>query len=179
MEEDTDKHKHLDQQFGTAYAERERGETPLVYVTLWKKTMMRHAPRSSGFVSPPTLPAPPIDPTTCRHGEPPLRAALQTCTARTACWNYHVVAVWPPAVRLPRKSSVVAATSNAASLPISSTLTPSSLAFFHVPFHVRRDGRVRLSPRRPRYSMWRCREMCHRIHSDRLRTSTPCELAMS
>jgi hypothetical protein len=73
MGEDTDKHKHLDQQFGTTYAERERGDTPLVYVTLWKKTMMRQAPRSSGFVSPPTLPAPSIDPTTCIRREPPLR----------------------------------------------------------------------------------------------------------
>ncbi|PWZ45710.1 putative plastid-lipid-associated protein 13, chloroplastic [Zea mays] len=38
-------------------------------------------------------------------------------------------------------------------------LTPAYPAFLPVPFRVRRDGRVRLSPRRPRYSAGRCRAM--------------------
>ena len=44
------------------------------------------------------------------------QAAVQTCTARTACRSCRAIVVWPPAVRLPRKSSVLAATSRAASL---------------------------------------------------------------
>jgi hypothetical protein len=38
-------------------------------------------------------------------------------------------------------------------------LTPAYPAFLPVPFRVRRDVRVRLSPRRPRYSAGRCRAM--------------------
>ena len=36
-------------------------------------------------------------------------------------------------------------------------LTPASPALLPVPFRGRRDGRVRLSPRRPRYPAGRCR----------------------
>jgi hypothetical protein len=122
------------------------------------------------------------------------RATVQTCTARTMCRNCRAVVVAPcheaaqeelggggdEQGHLTRQLlDVPVHPQDPLDTPHLIDADPILSSVIPCPLPCHRDGRVRLLPHRPRYSVWRCREMVHRIHSDILRNSMPYEPTVS